>query len=524
MRLGLLRFIFITALLSATPSFATSPNICERWLTEAEVIGGIASVSRSPKQLDVVIDRFTAANDEALKAVFDYVAALQSSGMKMGARPQYEILKKEAAELLNWADWFAGDGWPMLRIDALALRERFEVLERKLERTRDVQEALNIASAKSKSKITLETIDTYEEFIRYVHEKAVKSFNELIFRLATRQNEEATSLAIWRDAHVLYVGTESASGFDNQPMGAVYKAVSQYFTEHSTWIRPDLFFFTDRSFYTQAKLGEHFYMLRVIYEPALGNEHYVVHWSMNEPGFSDKRIRYVSRLFPKFGLTHTARRNHHEAVKRVSVEDLNYTLKAILFSTENLRNIDLGMPPRFSSSELAHLFESWFRFHEIKQGRLKREDFVDHDDVKAKMEKRPDWGPRQKKILEIFLHDSFPTSHELLDRRKDVIPPLGVMLGLRIQEFFPKGVTVAEVQTFYREAIDVYFTSFEVRDVDGVLVTKERALALAEKRRKELMPFAFLQPTDHVEIEKIRSALVTWDGVFTDRFGPIFQH
>jgi hypothetical protein len=220
--------------------------------------------------------------------------------------------------------------------------------------------------SKSKAEVDVKTIETLEELIRVLHRDAASGFGDFVRKSVTGGGsggrgyleEIRSSLSKSTYAKLTVITPLAAEDFAHTPMGNVGKVFRRYIHDSANGqMRISSAILTDKVFNFDVSLGAHTGRLAVTYDAA--QKAYFLEWGMVEPGDGNGRLTFAAQYFPLMGFAHRIEGWKHTATRKVSEADMPKLLSFLLFSLENMRNIDL-YEPQFDPPALVDLFGSWY--------------------------------------------------------------------------------------------------------------------------------------------------------------------
>ncbi len=182
-------------------------------------------------------------------------------------------------------------------------------------------------------------IETFEEFIRYMHAEMVEECNNFVKYLADFYEDDfpSTEIRLDRKSSLFYFGEGEVS---DSPMRLVADAITEYF-EEKDYVKMEVeqSCMTDRGLFMHLYLrGEHRAFFEILYNKT--DDRYALEFTMMDPRNHPARIAYSAMLFPLMGFHSKPYANSHVATRNVYRQDLKEAVQFVLFVAESLKNYD----------------------------------------------------------------------------------------------------------------------------------------------------------------------------------------
>ncbi len=255
-----------------------------------------------------------------------------------------------------------------------------------------------------------------------------------------------------------YVGSRTEGDLTGTPMGDVRDALVGYVQSgRNSQQQIQNGVITDKTMAFDVTLGCHTGRLNVTYDSA--HDLYFVEWGLQEPQDGQGRLKFCPSYFSKAGFEHTIDGWKHYARKKVSREDIHRAIWFMMFSLENMKNVDISSPV-FDQSALYRLFETWYEGHAGKPARSS--GLSDH--AAEVFGRVPKWKPAQKKICSLMLEDphvfriaEIEASAMGSSSNNTVFHAFAVFIADHAGELLKSSCSPERMASLYRTVAEVYF-------------------------------------------------------------------
>jgi hypothetical protein len=320
--------------------------------------------------------------------------------------------------------------------------------------------------SKSKASVDMDSIATVEELIRVLHREVAHAFGDhvknYVKRGLTLRNSHAIQAKSPHTAASLsmtYVGGCDEKSFSGTPMGAVRDAMVSYVESgRNNHQRIDNAVITDKTMAFDVTLGCHIGRLNVTYDSA--HELYFVEWGLQEPKDGRGRLEFCPSYFAKAGFEHTIDGWKHYARKKVTPEDIHRVIWFMMFSLENMSNVDISTPV-FDQNALLRLFDSWYE----NQNHPASRSFDLSQRAGEALAEFPEWSELRKTICGLMLED--PHLFRVAEMEmathggSNNLHAFAVFIADHASELFGAECTPAKMAEVYRAVADVYFDAVQ---------------------------------------------------------------